>query len=117
MADINNVTLTGRLTADPVLRKTSTDKSVATFSVAVKKKNDESMFFDIVAWNQLADNVARYTHKGSRVAVTGDLNTRDYEKDGQKRRAVEIVAQSVVFLDPKKEEQKPNECEEDDLPF
>ena len=84
---INRVVLVGRMTKDPVLRKTASGASVVSFTVA---------------WNRTADIVAQYTHKGSLVGVEGRIQTRSYDDQSGKRVYVtEVVADSVQFLEPK----------------
>ncbi len=103
---INRVILIGRLTRDPELRYTANGIGVCTFSIAVNRPYTNQAgerpvdYIDIVAWRQLAENVATYMTKGRLVAVEGRLQTRTYEtQDGQKRKAVEVVADTVRFLD------------------
>ena len=105
MQGINRVILTGRMTADPVLRKTNTDKSVASFTVAVDRRsgqggNQTADFINCVVWNAVAENVARYMRKGSLVAVDGRIQTRKYQDNqGNNRTAFEVVCDNVVFLE------------------
>ena len=109
---LNHITLMGRLTRDPELRKTTTNKSVASFSLAVERdaKNKdtgarETDFIDIVAWNKTGEFVAQYCAKGSLVAVDGCLQLRDWtDKDGNKRRTAEVIANNVYFAESKKAE-------------
>ena len=132
---LNRVTLMGRLVADPELRSTASNLSVCSFRIAVDrdyKKGDqkETDFIDIVAWRSTAEFVANYFNKGRMIAVDGRLQIRPWEdKDGNKRKAFEIVAESVHFAEPKKD--KSNEpivtipgndafeeiISDDDLPF
>lgn len=95
----------GRLGRDPESRSTGNGTSVATFSLAVDAGKDKAAdWFDIVCWRELAETVCQHLTKGRQVAVSGRLQTRSYEtKDGQKRKAVEIVANRVDFLGPKPE--------------
>jgi len=104
---INSVVLTGRLGQDPEIKSTQSGKSVASLSLAVesgfgdKKKTD---WFRLVAWEKLADVIGEHLHKGSRIAVTGRLQARDYtDKQEQKRTVTEVVINSLEFLDPKPE--------------
>lgn len=96
----------GRLTKDPDLRRTTTGKSVTSFTLAIddgygdKKTTD---FVDIVAWEKTAESCARYLRKGAKAAVKGKLKRRSYEKDGRKVYVWEIKADSVEFLDSKAE--------------
>lgn len=102
---LNRIVLIGRLTADPVLRYTQSGVPVATFSLAVERNytnqqgERETDFIDIVAWRRLAETCANNLNKGRLVAVDGRLQIRDYEYEGQRRRAAEVVADTVRFLD------------------
>lgn len=100
---MNSVQLVGRLTADPELRTTNTTGiPVANFRVAVDRGKDKPAdFIPVIAWQKTAELVAQYVKKGHRVGVEGRLQTRNYEVDGQKRFAMEVVAQRVQFLEPK----------------
>ena len=107
---LNKTILMGRLTADPELRKTASDISVVSFSLAVNRsrtKKDEQPqtdFIDIVAWRSTADFAAKYFTKGMQVAVVGKIQTRTYEdKQGNKRKSVEVVADELFFADSKRD--------------
>ena len=107
---INYAVIMGRLTADPDLRTTPSGISVATFTVAVNRryggqdKEPATDFIDCVAWRQTAEFVSRYFHKGSMIAVEGQIQTRSYEdRNGVKRKAVEIVCDNVSFTGSKSE--------------
>jgi single-strand DNA-binding protein len=106
---LNCIVLMGRLVADPELRTTATGISVTSFTMAVDKfakagEEKQADFIDIVAWRQTAEFVTRYFHKGSMIAVQGALQTRSYEdKNGVKRKAVEVVADKVSFCGSKSE--------------
>lgn len=106
---MNKAILMGRLTRDPELRSTQTGKSVASFSLAVNRrtKSDEQPqadFLDVVAWDKTAEFVSRYFVKGQQVAVVGRIQARSYEdKNGNKRKAVEVVAEEVFFADSKRD--------------
>lgn len=95
---INSVTLIGRVTQDIEVRKTNTNKSVASFTLAVGDKNSESSFINMTAWNKTAELLAQYTPKGKQIGVTGRLQTRMWEKDGDKRKATEVIVEQVQFL-------------------
>ena len=103
---MNKVYLIGNLTRDPEMRSTSTGIPVCNFSIAVNRRfrnaqtgQQETDFFNIVAWRQLAELCGRYLAKGRKVAVVGSIQTRTYEaQDGSKRSAFDIVADEVEFL-------------------
>ena len=133
---INTITLMGRLTAHPELKKTKSDISVTSFSIAVDRsyapKGEDRVtdFFNIVVWRGTADFVCKYFEKGQIIALTGELQNRSYEdKDGNRRTATEIVASNVSFAGGNSKEQtnsgtvtnKTNEFVEvtndEDLPF
>ena len=104
---VNRVVLVGRLVKDPELRKTNSDISFATFTLAVdnRMKNTDgtrdTVFIDCRVFRDQADNLVKSTRKGSKVAVDGSLNQRNFERrDGTKGKAIEIVVDSVTFLDP-----------------
>ena len=101
---MNKVIIVGRLTRDPEVRYTQTGKAVASFSVAVDTghgENKRADFIPVVVWEKLAEVCGNNLTKGRRVLVEGRLQIRDYEKDGQKRRAADVVAQNIEFLDSK----------------
>lgn len=107
---INSVTLIGRVTQDIEVRKTNTNKSVASFTLAVGDKNSESSFINMTAWNKTAELLAQYAPKGKQIGVTGRLQTRMWEKDGDKRKATEVIVEQVQFLsDGKTQVAKPSE--------
>jgi single-strand DNA-binding protein len=105
MANGNNVTVVGNCTRDPELRFTPTGQAVATFGLAVNRRwqNRQSQeweeavsFFDVVCWQQMAENVSESVTKGTRLVVTGRLEQRSWEtQDGDKRSKIEIVADEV----------------------
>ena len=107
---INKVILTGRLTATPEIRKTSSDVSVTSFSVAVQRQykgpdgNYPTDFINCVAWRNTADFICRYFEKGQLIALVGSLQSRNYEdKTGAKRTAFEVVADEATFVEKKSE--------------
>jgi single-strand DNA-binding protein len=107
---LNCAILMGRLVADPELKTTTNGVSVSSFRIAVdrayQKQGEERQadFIDIVAWRQTADFVCRYFKKGSMIALQGSIQTRNYEdKQGNKRTAVEVVADNVSFCGSKAE--------------
>lgn len=105
----NRVILVGRLTKDPECRYTPTGKAVCTIRLAVDRGvpsgqgGQEADFVNIVAWEKLAETCTNNLQKGRLVLVEGRLQIRQYEKDGQKREATEIVANAIRFLDKPRE--------------
>jgi single-strand DNA-binding protein len=101
--------LIGRMTADPELKKTPSDVSVTSFSIAVnrpKNKDGEQVadFINVVAWRGTAEFISKYFHKGSAIFIEGSLQTRTYEdKEGKKRTIYEVLANTVDFMEGKKE--------------
>ena len=105
---INRVVLVGRLTRDPELRRTGAGNSVCTFTVAVdnRMRNPDgsrgTTFVNCVVFQQSADNMTKFTRKGALVGVEGRLNQRSYQRqDGSKVTVLEVVCDSVQFLEPK----------------
>ena len=108
---LNKIVLMGRLTRDPELRKTQSGTAVASFTLAVDrdyKPQDgerETDFIDIVAWRGTGEFVSKYFTKGRMAVVEGRLQVRDWtDKDGNKRRSTEVVADNVYFGDSKRPE-------------
>lgn len=104
---INNVVIMGRLTKDAEERKTSNNKTVCSFCVAVDDafNKDKTHFIDVIAWDKKAEFVIKYFRKGSMIAVQGRLATRNWEdKNGSKHKVVEIVADAVSFCGERKAE-------------
>ena len=106
---INNVILMGRLVATPELRNTQTGLAVTSFSLAVERPyaqqgERQTDFINCVAWRKTADFITRFFQKGSMVAITGSIQTRNYEdKNGNKRTAVEVVVDQASFCGSKAE--------------
>ena len=107
---VNRVVLVGRLVKDPELRKTNSDVSFATFTLAVDNRIREqdgtrgTIFIECRVFREQAENLVKFTRKGSMVAVDGSLNQRNFERrDGTKGKAIEIIVDSVTFLEPKKD--------------
>ena len=107
---LNVAVLMGRLVADPELRHTANDVSVTSFTVAVDRSyvkagaDRQADFIDVVAWRNTADFVCKYFRKGQLIAVQGSIQTRTYtDKDGNKRKAVEIQANDVSFVGSKRD--------------
>ena len=106
-SNINRVTVTGNLTRDPELRSTPSGTSICKLRIAVNSRRkdasgqwvDKPNYFDVTVWGAQGENCAQYLQKGRGVAVDGRLDWREYEaKDGSKRQAIEIIADSVQFL-------------------
>lgn len=107
---LNVVALMGRLTKDPEMRKTQQGVSVATFTVAVDRsfvkqgEDRQADFIDIVCWRNTAEFVCKYFQKGSMIALNGSIQTRTYQdKNGNNRKAFEVVADNVHFAGEKKD--------------
>ena len=130
---MNNVNIIGRLTKDVEVRKTSTNKSVSSFSIAVdnlatKDGEKTTSFFNCNAWNNVAETLSKYTRKGDRIAISGSLIQRNYEnKNSEKISVVEINVNSITLIENKKENasvnsenkavENDNKINDDDLPF
>ena len=107
---MNHIVIMGRLTRDPERRETQTGTPVASFSLAVDRGyasrdsgERQTDFIDVVAWRGTADFVTKYFAKGQMCAVSGRLQMRDWtDKDGNKRRNAEVVADQVYFTESKK---------------
>ena len=104
------VALMGRLTYEPELRSTPNGVSVLRFQVACDRnyqkdsQNRQADFIDCVAWRQTAEFISRYFHKGSMIAVEGSIQTSNYtDKDGNKRKQIEVLANNVSFCGGKSE--------------
>ena len=102
---LNHITIMGRLTRDPELRRTGSGVAVASFTVAVDRDfgksesgEKETDFIDCVAWRQTGEFVSKYFTKGSMIVVSGRLQIRNWtDKEGNKRRTAEVVADNVYF--------------------
>lgn len=110
---LNHIVLMGRLTRDPELRRTGSGVAVASFSLAVDRDfggrdggEKETDFIDIVAWRSTAEFVSKYFTKGRMAVVSGRLQIRNWtDKEGNKRRSAEVVADNVYFGDSKRDSQ------------
>ena len=130
---INRVVLVGRLTRDPELRRTQNGTAVTSFTLAIDNRfKDENgdkttSFIPCVVWNQQAENCVRFVKKGSLVGIEGRLNQRTYlNKEGNNVQVIEVICDSVQYLDPKKQEESSQEApkqtaknnvDDDSLPF
>lgn len=130
---LNSVIIMGRLTRDPELRRTQSGTAVTSFAMAVDRDfksqsgEKETDFIDVVAWRNTGEFAAKYLAKGRMAAVEGRIQVRDWQdKDGNRRKSVEVVADNVYFADSKRDS-KPQESRDDqefdeieddgDLPF
>jgi len=125
---INICAIQGRLCNEPELKSSSNGVSVCRFTLACDRnyqpqgKEREADFIDIVAFKQRAEFVSKWFHKGDLMALEGSIQTRNYEKDGQKRKSVEVIANNISFCGKK---ETPSETSvtieeigsDDDLPF
>lgn len=103
---MNQCQLMGRLVRDPELKYTPQGTAVVSFSLAVDRRfnREKADFIDVVAWRQTAEFIAKHFQKGTRIDVVGSIQTRSWEDtEGHKRKAVEVVADSVYFADAKKD--------------
>ena len=107
---LNTITIMGRLTRDPELRRTSSGVAVASFTLACERdfaaqgETRETDFIDIVAWRYTAEFVDKYFSKGQMAVVTGRLQIRNWQdKEGNKRRSAEILADHVYFGEAKRD--------------
>lgn len=130
---MNTVALHGRLTANPELKHTPSDIAVTSFSLAVNFGFGDSAkvyFIDCVAWRKTAEFICKYFAKGQEMNLTGALQTRTFEdRNGNKRKATEVLAREVDFCGPKKSPAEEKEAvppaadlsaafgPDDDLPF
>ena len=113
---LNHIVIMGRLTRDPELRRTGSGIAVASFSVAVERDfggrdggEKETDFIDCVAWRQTGEFVSKYFTKGRMIVVSGRLQIRSWtDKDGNKRRTAEVVADNVYFGDSKRDNEGGN---------
>lgn len=136
---LNHIVIMGRLTRDPELRHTHSGVAVASFTLAVdrdftgKDKEKETDFIDCVAWRKTGEFVSQYFSKGRMACVSGSLQLRAYtDKDGNKRKAAEVIADNVYFADSKNAAEsggkrptaapaaggfEPIDVDDDELPF
>lgn len=108
---LNHIVIMGRLTRDPELRRTQSGTAVASFTLAVDRDfsgrdggEKQTDFIDCVAWRQTGEFVSKYFQKGSMAVVSGRLQLRDWQdRDGNKRRSAEVVADNVYFGESKRQ--------------
>ena len=108
---MNKVFLIGNLTRDPEIRETASGVPMCRFAIAVQRPYSsqdgerQTDFFECTAWRGLGENIARFTKKGKKVAVTGSIQIRNYEDNqGAKRTAVDVIVQDCEFLSPRDSE-------------
>lgn len=133
-ADLNRVTLVGRLTRDPDVKQTAGGSTITTLRLAVTSRGkngdqweDTPNYFDVVCFGRTAETAGSYLAKGRRVGVDGRLQWREWDgKDGSKRQAVEVVANDVFFLDSRGDDNPtpaprgasvPTRVDDSDIPF
>lgn len=133
---LNYIVLQGRFCKDPELRRTQSGTAVASFTLAVSRDfsdKDKADFIDVVAWKGIAEFVSKYFSKGRTAVVSGRLQMRDWtDREGNKRRSAEVIAERVYFGDIKRDTLESNADNsdtsygysdfeeiqsEDDLPF
>ena len=119
---LNVIAIMGRLVRDPEMRQTTTGKNVASFRVAVDRGSkdangqNQTDFFDVVAWNKTAEFVCKYFQKGSLIAIDGCLQSRNYQdKNGINRTAIEILVNNVHFAGAKNQAAQPTPTREPDV--
>ena len=107
---LNQLILQGRLTKDVEVRETQSGKKVYNFSLATdNRRKDESSFINCTAFDAVGENLAKYCHKGDMICIIGAINQRRYTtKEGDDRSVIEVLVDSVEFLQPKKETPAPN---------
>ena len=108
---LNKIMLIGNLGRDPDMSYTPSGKAIAKFSLAVSRRwtdreanerREETQWFNIVAWERLAETITQYLHKGSKVYIEGRMTSRKYtDKDGVERTAWEVIATEMEMLEPK----------------
>ncbi len=106
---MNRAVLVGRIVRDPELRKTTSGMSVVSFTLAIDNRvrqgaERKTSFIPVTAWNQTADNIAKYVHKGMLLGVDGRLNQRSYtNNENRKVSVVEVIADTVTFLEKRQD--------------
>lgn len=96
---MNNVILYGRITADPAVKYTQSNKATCRFTLAVNRMTEGADFIRCVAWEKVAENMGKYVRKGDRLLVNGSITTGSYEKDGKKVYTTDVTARTIQFLD------------------
>lgn len=115
---LNYITLHGRLTAEPEIRKTNTGKSVTLFTLAVDRDKEHTDFINCVAWEKKADFVGGYFDKGQEAVVSGRMTSRQYkDKDGKNRTAFEVMVENIDFCGKKDRAETPEKPRYQEPPF
>lgn len=121
---MNVFAFAGNITKDPEIKTTQSGKQVTSFSVAINEGKDNTLFINCVAWERTAELISQYCKKGDRLSGSGRLDIRQYEKDGEKRYATEIIVNQFDFPPKREGESKPQEKSapvedqfDDDIPF
>jgi len=109
---INRTVLTGRLTKDIELKKTNSNKSVIQCSLACEGYQKHVDYINVVVWNQGAEYLSKYAHKGDLIAVDGRLSSRSYDGKNGKVYVTEVVAENVQICSSKKQEEQQDEYED-----
>ena len=112
---MNNCSLIGRLTKDPEVKKTQSGTSVCSFTIAVDRRfknadgTRQTDFIPCVGWRQVADIIGQYFHKGSRIGITGSIQTRSYDSQNGKVFVTEVLVEEIEFIDKRSETQEQNQ--------
>ncbi len=120
MANLNRVEIIGNVGNAPEMRFTPSGKPVTSFSVAVNSKfgeTESTEWFNVVAWQKLAETCNQYLEKGQQVFIEGRLQTHTWEDDSGKHYKTELIASRVLFLGQRKNKQTPTDTELEDIPF
>lgn len=117
---MNSINLIGSIGIKPTLKTLDSGNSVIGFNLAVKNR-DKTIWIRITAWNKTAELINKFCDKGDMIGITGRIDVREYDKDGEKRTAYEVIAEQIHFCGSKKQENTQNDFAEqidtDDLPF
>ena len=115
---MNYVHLTGRLVKEPELKYTQTQKPVTTNTIAIKKDKETTIFIQFTAFNNNANYLCQYGKKGQNMAITGELNTYNYDdKDGKRVYVTEVLCKDVELMFDAKPKQEFTPVTDEDLPF
>lgn len=106
MSAINTIVISGRLGRDPEMKYTQAGKAVTSFSVAVDRRGRDAGadWFQVTAWEKLGELCSEHLAKGRQVVIRGRMTSREYEKDGAKRTAWDLIAEDVQFIGPRDDE-------------